>query len=127
MGATTASHYCHTHKAFLFCNYTLLGAATSCVFLTLSLRLIPSPCGLLLVALHALTAFIVKLIIAKFTAIGLMRGSFLLQSCIFLKSFTYKGWSLQLEFLHQLNLGIAPNTPVAGSVKDSSAQITSLK
>ncbi|RWW29898.1 hypothetical protein BHE74_00013630 [Ensete ventricosum] len=59
MGATvaaTASHYSHTHKAFLFCNYTLLGAATSCVFLTLSLRLIPSPCGLLLVALHALTA-----------------------------------------------------------------------
>ncbi|XP_009384266.2 uncharacterized protein LOC135653013, partial [Musa acuminata AAA Group] len=49
-------HHCHTHKAFLFCNYTLLGAATSCVFLTLSLRLIPSPCGLLLVALHALTA-----------------------------------------------------------------------
>ncbi|CAL9091185.1 unnamed protein product [Musa acuminata var. zebrina] len=54
--STASSHYCHTHKAFLFCNYTLLGAATSCVFLTLSLRLLPSACGLLLIALHALTA-----------------------------------------------------------------------
>ncbi|XP_074586072.1 uncharacterized protein LOC141841776 [Curcuma longa] len=55
LGGST-SRYSHTHKAFLFCNYTLLGAATSCVFLTLSLRLLPSPCGLLLIALHALTA-----------------------------------------------------------------------
>ncbi|RWV79038.1 hypothetical protein GW17_00059895 [Ensete ventricosum] len=54
--SVASSHYCHTHKTFLFCNYTLLGAATSCVFLTLSLRLLPSPCGLLLIALHALTA-----------------------------------------------------------------------
>jgi hypothetical protein len=46
----------HTHKAFLLCNYALLGAASSCIFLTLSLRLLPSPCGLLLVFLHALTA-----------------------------------------------------------------------
>ena len=46
----------HTHKAFLLCNYVLLGAASSCIFLTLSLRLLPSPCGLLLLFLHALTA-----------------------------------------------------------------------
>nr|CAD1838961.1 unnamed protein product [Ananas comosus var. bracteatus] len=46
----------HTHKVFLLCNYILLGAASSCVFLTLSLRLLPSPCGLLLIFLHALTA-----------------------------------------------------------------------
>jgi hypothetical protein len=46
----------HTHKAFLLCNYVLLGAASSCIFLTLSLRLLPSTCGLLLIFLHALTA-----------------------------------------------------------------------
>ncbi|KAL5222544.1 hypothetical protein ABZP36_027257 [Zizania latifolia] len=46
----------HTHKAFMLCSYVLLGAASSCIFLTLSLRLIPSPCGLLLLFLHALTA-----------------------------------------------------------------------
>ncbi|KAG8086052.1 hypothetical protein GUJ93_ZPchr0010g8189 [Zizania palustris] len=46
----------HTHRAFLICNYLLLGAASGCIFLTLSLRLVPSPCGLLLVFLHALTA-----------------------------------------------------------------------
>ncbi|KAG1363695.1 hypothetical protein COCNU_11G005220 [Cocos nucifera] len=45
----------HSHKVFLLCNYILLGAASSCIFLTLSLRLIPSPCGLLLIFLHALT------------------------------------------------------------------------
>jgi hypothetical protein len=44
------------HKAFLLCNYTLLGAASASIFLTLSLRLAPSACGLLLVFLHALTA-----------------------------------------------------------------------
>ncbi|CAN6288577.1 unnamed protein product [Urochloa humidicola] len=44
------------HKAFLLCNYMLLGAASACIFLTLSLRLAPSACGLLLVFLHALTA-----------------------------------------------------------------------
>ncbi|ESQ41611.1 hypothetical protein EUTSA_v10015375mg [Eutrema salsugineum] len=48
------SHY-HTHKIFLFSNYILLGAATSCIFLTLSLRLIPSICGFLLILLHATT------------------------------------------------------------------------
>ncbi|XP_072973296.1 uncharacterized protein [Typha angustifolia] len=54
-GESSESHQ-HTHKVFLLCNYVLLGAASSCIFLTLSLRLIPSPCGLLLVFLHALTA-----------------------------------------------------------------------
>ena len=44
------------HRSFLLCNYFLLGAASGCIFLTLSLRLVPSPCGLLLVFLHALTA-----------------------------------------------------------------------
>ncbi|XP_010558573.1 PREDICTED: uncharacterized protein LOC104827167 [Tarenaya hassleriana] len=48
------SHY-HTHKIFLFSNYILLGAASSCIFLTLSLRLIPSICGFLLILLHATT------------------------------------------------------------------------
>ncbi|KAI4966724.1 hypothetical protein ZWY2020_044284 [Hordeum vulgare] len=44
------------NRAFLLCNYLLLAAASGCIFLTLSLRLVPSPCGLLLVFLHALTA-----------------------------------------------------------------------
>jgi hypothetical protein len=34
--------------AFLLCPYILLGAASSCIFLTQSLRLLPFPCGLLL-------------------------------------------------------------------------------
>uniref|UniRef100_A0A0D9V8Y7 Cytochrome b561 domain-containing protein n=1 Tax=Leersia perrieri TaxID=77586 RepID=A0A0D9V8Y7_9ORYZ len=46
----------HTHRAFLLCSYALLGAASASIFLTLSLRLLPSPCGLLLIFLHALTA-----------------------------------------------------------------------
>ncbi|KAL4376969.1 hypothetical protein GQ457_02G039920 [Hibiscus cannabinus] len=50
----TRSHH-HTHKIFLFCNYILLGAASSCVFLTLSLRLLPSLPGLLLILLHVVT------------------------------------------------------------------------
>ncbi|CAK9149089.1 unnamed protein product [Ilex paraguariensis] len=50
----TQSHY-HTHKVFLFCNYILLGAASSCIFLTLSLRLVPSLCGFFLILLHILT------------------------------------------------------------------------
>ncbi|XAR64570.1 hypothetical protein NMG60_11008303 [Bertholletia excelsa] len=45
----------HTHKIFLFCNYALLGAASSCIFLTLSLRLLPSAAGALLILLHLLT------------------------------------------------------------------------
>ncbi|KAK9292960.1 hypothetical protein L1049_020942 [Liquidambar formosana] len=48
------SHY-HTHKIFLFCNYILLGAASSCIFLTLSLRLFPSICGFFLILLHIFT------------------------------------------------------------------------
>lgn len=48
------AHY-RTHKVFLLCNYVLLGAASSCIFLTLSLRLLPSGCGLLLILLHAFT------------------------------------------------------------------------
>ncbi|CAA7396627.1 unnamed protein product [Spirodela intermedia] len=47
-------HY-HAHKAFLLCNYILLGAASSCIFLTLSLRLIPSLCGFFLILLHVFT------------------------------------------------------------------------
>ncbi|WCJ38912.1 hypothetical protein M5689_019944 [Euphorbia peplus] len=48
------SHH-KTHKFFLFCNYILLGAASSCIFLTLSLRLLPSVCGFFLILLHILT------------------------------------------------------------------------
>ncbi|XAR71057.1 hypothetical protein NMG60_11028145 [Bertholletia excelsa] len=48
------SHY-RTHKIFLLCNFILLGAASSCIFLTLSLRLIPSICGVFLILLHILT------------------------------------------------------------------------
>lgn len=44
-----------THKIFLISNYILLGAASSCIFLTLSLRLLPSWCGFLLILLHILT------------------------------------------------------------------------
>ncbi|GLT60491.1 hypothetical protein SLA2020_332550 [Shorea laevis] len=50
----TQSHY-HTHKIFLFSNYILLCAASSCIFLTLSLRLDPSLCGVFLILLHVLT------------------------------------------------------------------------
>ncbi|OAY34194.1 uncharacterized protein LOC110627855 [Manihot esculenta] len=48
------SHY-NTQKIFLFSNYILLGAASSCIFLTLSLRLVPSICGFFLILLHILT------------------------------------------------------------------------
>ncbi|RDX91983.1 hypothetical protein CR513_25946, partial [Mucuna pruriens] len=60
MGLSTMSssisprHY-NTHKVFLFCNYILLGAASSCIFLTLSLRLIPSLCGFFFILLHIFT------------------------------------------------------------------------
>ncbi|WOL02413.1 hypothetical protein Cni_G11132 [Canna indica] len=47
--------HCRAHKSFLISNYILLGAASSCIFLTLSLRLLPSACGFLLILLHALT------------------------------------------------------------------------
>ncbi|KAL3653982.1 hypothetical protein CASFOL_003663 [Castilleja foliolosa] len=45
----------HTHKVFLLSNYILLGAASSCIFLTLSLRLIPSLVGFLFIFLQILT------------------------------------------------------------------------
>uniref|UniRef100_A0A3Q7HHN1 Uncharacterized protein n=1 Tax=Solanum lycopersicum TaxID=4081 RepID=A0A3Q7HHN1_SOLLC len=48
-------HHHKTHKIFLFCNYILLGASSSCIFLTLSLRLIPSLYGFLFILLHILT------------------------------------------------------------------------
>ncbi|XP_021772282.1 uncharacterized protein LOC110736382 [Chenopodium quinoa] len=44
-----------TKKLFLFSNYILLAAASSCIFLTLSLRLIPSLCGFFFICLHLLT------------------------------------------------------------------------
>nr|ACU15047.1 unknown [Glycine max] len=50
----TPRHY-NTHKVFLFCNYILLGAASSCIFLTLSLRLIPSLCGFFFILLQVFT------------------------------------------------------------------------
>ncbi|CAN6575254.1 hypothetical protein FF1_010805 [Malus domestica] len=53
-GARSESAY-HTHKVFLLSNYILLGAASSCIFLTLSLRLLPSVCGFFLILLHVLT------------------------------------------------------------------------
>ncbi|PWA47754.1 hypothetical protein CTI12_AA167800 [Artemisia annua] len=54
LSSDVKSHH-KTHKFFLICNYILLGAASSCIFLTLSLRLIPSGAGALLVLLHLIT------------------------------------------------------------------------
>ncbi|GJW47996.1 hypothetical protein Tco_1239634 [Tanacetum coccineum] len=54
LSSDAKSHH-KTHKFFLICNYILLGAASSCIFLTLSLRLIPSTTGFLLVLLHLIT------------------------------------------------------------------------
>lgn len=51
----SSHHHQHTHKVFLLCNYILLGAASSCIFLTLSLRLIPSLIGFFVILLHILT------------------------------------------------------------------------
>lgn len=51
---SSSSQY-HVHKVFLLCNYILLGAASSCIFLTLSLRLLPSLCGFFLILLHVST------------------------------------------------------------------------
>ncbi|KAG6388146.1 hypothetical protein SASPL_153345 [Salvia splendens] len=45
----------HTHKVFLLSNYVLLGGASSCIFLTLSLRLFPSLIGFLFILLHVVT------------------------------------------------------------------------
>lgn len=47
--------HCKTKKLFLYTNYLLLGAASSSIFLTLSLRLIPSRGGFFLIILHLLT------------------------------------------------------------------------
>ncbi|KAK9665015.1 hypothetical protein RND81_14G084400 [Saponaria officinalis] len=44
-----------TQKIIIICNYILIGAASSCIFLTLSLRLVPTVVGLLLILLHAAT------------------------------------------------------------------------
>ncbi|XP_022864566.1 uncharacterized protein LOC111384518 [Olea europaea var. sylvestris] len=54
---TSSSNESHpkTHKVFILSNYLLLGAASSCIFLTLSLRLIPSLCGFLLILLQIIT------------------------------------------------------------------------
>ncbi|XP_022760976.1 uncharacterized protein LOC111307227 [Durio zibethinus] len=52
--SVTRSHS-RTHKIFLVSNYILLGAASSCIFLTLSLRLFPSLCGFFLILLHVIT------------------------------------------------------------------------
>jgi hypothetical protein len=50
----TESHH-STHKFFTICNYILLCAASSCIFLTLSLRLFPSLCGFFVILLHMFT------------------------------------------------------------------------
>lgn len=47
-----AQSHRRTHKIFLLSNYILLGAASSCVFLTLSLRLIPSLSGFFFILLN---------------------------------------------------------------------------
>lgn len=49
-----STHHVHTLKIFQICNYILLGAASSCIFLTLSLRLIPSVCGFFFILLQIL-------------------------------------------------------------------------
>ncbi|GAB2218485.1 hypothetical protein Droror1_Dr00001709 [Drosera rotundifolia] len=56
-GSSSSSEYSYykTRKVFLFTNYILLGLASSCIFLTLSLRLLPSLCGFFLILLHLLT------------------------------------------------------------------------
>uniref|UniRef100_A0A7N0VE82 Transmembrane protein n=1 Tax=Kalanchoe fedtschenkoi TaxID=63787 RepID=A0A7N0VE82_KALFE len=51
---TSRSHY-HTHKLFLLCNYILLGAAFSCIFLTLPLRLLLSLDNFFHILLQAFT------------------------------------------------------------------------
>ncbi|CAN1186947.1 hypothetical protein LINPERPRIM_LOCUS11144 [Linum perenne] len=54
-GSQVSNRHYNVHKFFLFCNYLLLGAASACIFLTISLRMIPSLCGFFLVLLHVLT------------------------------------------------------------------------
>ncbi|ONK56891.1 uncharacterized protein A4U43_C10F14310 [Asparagus officinalis] len=55
MGISLSNSTSKTHKFFLLTNYILIGAATSCIFLALSLRLLPSLIGFLLILLHLLT------------------------------------------------------------------------
>ncbi|KAJ4723757.1 Transmembrane protein [Melia azedarach] len=57
---TSSAPETHTkkHKFLLVCNYILLAAASSFIFLTLSLRLFPSLCGFFLILLHVLTILI---------------------------------------------------------------------
>ncbi|TYH81776.1 hypothetical protein ES332_D02G009000v1 [Gossypium tomentosum] len=52
--SVTQSHT-RTHKTFLIASYFLLGTASGCIFLTLSLRLLPSLCGFFFILLHAIT------------------------------------------------------------------------
>ncbi|KAL6586841.1 hypothetical protein OROMI_001829 [Orobanche minor] len=54
LGGEDCSHP-GTHKVFLLSNYFLLGAASSCIFLTLSLRLFPSLVGFLFILLQITT------------------------------------------------------------------------
>ncbi|PWA85628.1 hypothetical protein CTI12_AA146830 [Artemisia annua] len=55
MGFSSSEDTSKTHKVFMVCNYVLLGAASSCIFLTLSLRLFPSLAGAFLILLHIIT------------------------------------------------------------------------
>ncbi|XP_039055004.1 uncharacterized protein LOC120197595 [Hibiscus syriacus] len=66
--SVTQSHT-RTHKIFLISNYFLLGTASSCIFLTLSLRLFPSLFGFFLILLHAITI------------VGAISGCFVAVSC----------------------------------------------
>ncbi|KAL5781319.1 hypothetical protein ACOSP7_006348 [Xanthoceras sorbifolium] len=47
-----------TQKFLVICSYILLAAASSFIFLTLSLRLFPSLCGFFLILLHVLTIIV---------------------------------------------------------------------
>uniref|UniRef100_A0ACD5UC75 Uncharacterized protein n=2 Tax=Avena sativa TaxID=4498 RepID=A0ACD5UC75_AVESA len=54
-GDSASPAHRRARRAFLVSNYMILGAASGCGFLTLSLRLAPSLDGFLLILLHALT------------------------------------------------------------------------
>jgi hypothetical protein len=54
-GDSASPTHRRARRAFLVSNYMILGAASGCGFLTLSLRLVPSVDGFLLILLHALT------------------------------------------------------------------------
>lgn len=55
MGLSITKESSKRQKFFLLINYILLGAASSCIFLTLSLRLIPSLIGFFFIILHIFT------------------------------------------------------------------------